>query len=247
MKDYSALDKKYFIDSSVYNCPFCNRNNIPYHIEARSSFNWSAEKECTLFIVQCGFCKRKSLHLTFFNGIINDTGGYFSIEVPEGADIDDLIFFSQPTSFFVLDARIPSEIRELISEAEGCLKMNYLTGASACTRKSIYELLAKEKAVGDDYETKIKSLKSKYPELDPMLIDVLGHIQNMTSEKVHEQSWPKWDSKNLKLILETLKTILHEIYVLPEEKKERLQAVEKLRESISGDKKLEQPNKEPAS
>ena len=180
MKDYSALDKKYFIDSSVYNCPFCNRNGIPYKVAVYAKFNWSTEKECVLFTVRCGFCKNMSLHLSFKEDLVQFDGHGDRILVPEGADIDDLIFFSQPTSFFVLDARIHAVIRELIAEAEGCLKMNYLTGASACTRKSIYELLVKEEATGQDYETKIKSLKSKYPELDPMLIDVLAAIGQCT-------------------------------------------------------------------
>jgi len=40
----------------------------------------------------------------------------------------------------------------------------------------------------------------------------------MASYKVHEQSWEKWDSGNLKLIIETVKEILREIYVLPKVK-----------------------------
>ena len=181
MKDFSELDKKYFIDSSVYNCPFCNRNSIPYHLVAHTKFNWSAEKECVLFTVRCGFCEKNSLHLSFKEDLVQYAGGLRrDILAAKGSEIDDLIFYSQPTSFFVLDARVPAKIRELITEAEGCLKMNYLTGASACTRKSIYESLVKEEATGQDYETKIKSLKSKYPELDPMLIDVLAAIGQCT-------------------------------------------------------------------
>lgn len=41
--------------------------------------------------------------------------------------------------------------------------------------------------------------------VDETLSDVLGHIQDMTSDKVHEQSWPKWDSPSLTLIIETLR------------------------------------------
>ncbi len=73
------------------------------------------------------------------------------------------VFYSVPTSFFVMDARIPGIVRELITEAEGCLKMDFLTGASSCARKAIYELLVIERAEGADYETRIKSLKPKYP------------------------------------------------------------------------------------
>jgi hypothetical protein len=59
----------------------------------------------------------------------------------------------------------------------------------------------------------------------------------MTSDKVHEQSWDKWDSGNLKLIIETLKTVLYDIYVLPEIKKERSIVIQKLQQNIKKDKK----------
>lgn len=142
-----------------------------------------------------------------------------------------------PTSFFVIDARIPKIIRELITEAEGSVKMNYLTGASACCRKAIYELTVIEKAEGSDYEGRIKFLKKKFPGVDPELFDILCHIKDMTSDKVHEQSWDKWDSKHLTLFLETLKAILHEIYVVPDEKKSRSSKVQGLLQKVKGKQK----------
>jgi len=152
-------------------------------------------------------------------------------------DIDSKIFYSVPTSFFVMDERIPRVIRELITEAEGCLKMNFLTGASACMRKAIYELLIIEKAEGTDYEGKIKFLKSKHPNVDPSYFDILSHIKDMTSEKIHEQSWDKWNARYLRLIIFTLRAVLHELYVLPQMKAGRAQAIQTLRESIVMDKK----------
>ena len=157
-----------------------------------------------------------------------------------GIDIDSYIFYSAPTSFFVIDSRIPRIIRELITEAEGCLKMNYLTGASACTRKAIYELLVLEKAEGETYESRIKSLKKKYSDSDPNLFDILSHIQDMTSDKIHEQSWDKWDSDTLKFVNETLKTILYEIYVQPKIMKERLIKVQELKSEAFRDKTKKQ-------
>lgn len=155
----------------------------------------------------------------------------------EDIDIDSKIFYSVPTSFFILDNRIPRVIRELITEAEGCLKMNYLTGASACMRKAIYELLVHEKATGEDYENRINSLKKTHPETDPSLFDILSSIKDMTSEKVHEQSWDEWNSPTLQFIIETLKTVLHDIYVIPQIKKERYVNIQKLKEKIQKDKK----------
>jgi len=115
--------------------------------------------------------------------------------------------------------------------------MNYLTGASACMRKAIYELLVIEKAEGEDYEGKIKFLKKKYPESDPNLFDILSHIQDMTSDKIHEQSWDRWDSKYLKLIIETLKTVLYDIYVIPKIKADRSKLIQEMRADLKKDKK----------
>ena len=241
MEDHSALDRKYFIDKEVFNCPFCNRNNVVYAIIDSFRFNWSKEKICHGYLAKCSSCGQVSMHLSF-DDILNRSQPFHSKDyvayrfLPD-IDIDSIIFYSQPTSFFVVDRRISRILRELITEAEGCLKMNYLTGSSACMRKAIYELLVLEKTGQGDYDSRIKSLKRLHPDSDPKLFDILGHIQDMTSDKIHEQSWDKWDSPNLKLIIETLKTVLFDIYVLPEIKKERSLAIEKLQESLKKDKK----------
>ena len=237
MQDQSELDKKYFIDEEVFNCPFCNRRNVVYIVNKDFNFNWSRDKVCCVYLIQCTSCDNVSMHLSF-QDILNRRQGFlhkgqriyrFSPDI----DIDSSIFYSQPTSFFVVDSRIHRILRELITEAEGCLKMNYLTGASACTRKAIYELLVLEKVEGEDYKSRIKSLKKKYPDTDPSLFDILGHIQDMTSDKIHEQSWDEWDSKNLKIIIETLKTVLYDIYVIPEIKKERLVEIQRLQQDVA--------------
>lgn len=236
MEDQSALDRKYFIDDTVFNCPFCNRNNVTFIIQDKFEFNWSKEEECYGYLVECTSCHRRSMHLSkkaLLRQLTYSSRGYlFKPDI----DIDSHIFYSQPTSFFIVDRRIPRVLRELITEAEGCMKMNYLTGASACMRKAIYELLVIEKAMEGDYTNRIKSLKKAHPDSDPKLFDILSSIQDMTSDKIHEQSWDKWDSPNLKLIIETLKNVLFDIYVLPEIKKARSLAIERLRESLKKDK-----------
>ena len=169
------------------------------------------------------------MHLTFQE--LQDKEFPYS-RFKENVDLDQAFFYSVPTSFFVVDSRIPRVLRELITEAEGCAKMNYLTGASACTRKAIYELLALQGAKGENYDDKITNLRAKHPAVDSELFEIIGHIKDMTSDHVHEQSWIAWDSKHLQLFLETLKAVLHEIYVVPEEKKERASAVRALREQL---------------
>ena len=65
-------------------------------------------------------------------------GSYMINSFSDEIDIDSSIFYSVPTSYFVIDKRIPKIIRDLITEADGSLKMNFLTGSSACMRKAIY-------------------------------------------------------------------------------------------------------------
>lgn len=232
MADHSYLDQKYFIDDKTYNCPFCNRHNVVYTIVDAFQFDWGESKKCYGFITKCSSCQKTSMHLTW-DRIVDLSYLYLLLAGENKYNIDSYIFYSVPTSFFVLDERIPKEIRELITEAEGCMKMNFLTGASACMRKAIYELLVLERCDEDSYDNKIKSLKTKYKDIDESLFDILAHIKDMTSDKVHEQSWDKWDSGKLKLIIETLKEVLHEMYVIPAEKKERQIKIMQLRETVS--------------
>jgi len=237
--DQSHLDAKYFIDPHVYNCPYCNRRHVSYSISHVSYFHWTRDKACFIYTVRCQSCEQESMHLSFEDLITLKDGpqllrGTYRITFRQNEDIDSKIFYSVPTSFFVLDDRIPRTIRELITEAEGSRKMNFLTGASACARKAVYEFLVKEKAEGEHYEDKIKWLKGRFQNVESELFDVLGHIQDMTSDKVHEQSWPKWSSPNLTLIIETLKAVLHEVYVVPQERAGRSSKIRELLQQVRG-------------
>ena len=125
----------------------------------------------------------------------------------------------------MLDERVPKVLRELLTEAEGCLKSNYLTGASACARKIIYELAILNKGEGDNYEDRIKSLKAKHPEVEPAFFDTLLTIQQVTSTKVHENSYDGWEAKHLRIILTALADVLHELYVVPALRSDRRKAI----------------------
>jgi len=231
MTDQSHLDLKYFIDPSVYNCPFCNRRHISYSNLDRQKFDWSDSKKCWIWTIDCDSCRKVSMHLTY-EDLQNPRTA--NIRFRSDIDIDSHIFYSVPTSFFVVDSRIPKIIRELITEAAGCIKMNYMTGASACTRKAIYELLVLQKVEGEHYDDRIMELKEKHTQIDPEMFDILAHIQDMTSDNVHEQSWDKWESGPLTLILETVKTILHEIYVVPNEREVRKKNIRDLKAEVGG-------------
>jgi hypothetical protein len=174
MPDMSHLDQHYFIDHQTFNCAFCNRNNVPFQLLGVVHFDWSNTKECYAYFTRCSYCRKISMHLsydklytTYAHESITpitaskdvltyrNSADFMRFEQSEvevddegirfpSIDLDDRIFYSQPSSFFTLDTRIPRVIRELITEAEGSLKMGFLTGASACMRKAVYELLILE-------------------------------------------------------------------------------------------------------
>jgi hypothetical protein len=237
--DNSQLDNNYFIDQYVYNCPFCKRGNVTYIVENRKIFDWTDEKPCYIYIAACGSCGNRSMHLTFedinYQGLGYANRNRFAIE--EGEDLDSKFFYSVPTSFFALDKRIPKVLRLLFVEAEGCLKSNYLTGASVCVRKIIYELAILENAIGDNYDERIKSLKEIRSDVEPEYFDTLLTIQQLTSDKVHEDSYDGWESSHLKLLLSTLGEILTLMYVIPEMRKEKRIAILNLKQKLTGDDK----------
>ena len=126
MEDQSYLDTKYFIDETVYNCPFCNRRNVVYENVNMFQFDWNEEKICYAYLVKCSSCNNVSMHLSYSN-LIQQDSAYRYRPFKRDIDIDSYIFYSVPTSFFVMDTRIPRIVRELITEAEGCIKMNLLS------------------------------------------------------------------------------------------------------------------------
>ena len=239
MPDQSHLDERYFVDETVYNCPFCNRRHVSYSIYGEQQFDWTQDKKCYVYFVRCHSCKNRSMHLSYE---ILDTHSNNYDRRPNWrftsswrfkfSDIDDFFFYSVPTSFFVLDQRIPKILRELLTEAEGCLKSNFLTGASACARKIVYEMTSTEKFDGNSYENRIKSLKKKYPTVEQTYFDTLLTIQQVTSSKVHENSYDGWNSGHLRLILASIREMLHEIHVVPALREDKRKSLLKLKEEL---------------
>lgn len=246
--DESHLDKKYFIDEYKYNCPFCNRRHVSYVIEDKTNFDWTQEKECFIYLAKCKSCEMKSMHLSFSNipmEKVNFSDPREGLRFKGTTDEwDDLFFYSVPTSFFILDKRIPRILREQITEAEGSLKSNFLTGASACIRKAIYELAVLQRATAANYEERIKELKRIKSDVEPTFFDTLLTIQQVTSSKVHEQSYDGWESKHLRLILSTLTEILHAIYVVPALCEEKRKNILELKDKVLGGKEQKEPSTE---
>lgn len=273
MLDLSYKDKLYFVDESVFNCPFCKRRNISYSITDSFNFNWSLEKKCYGYIVECSDCGNESLHLSFYNlatkhnGFFSPAAEKVSVPMPGGGTfpsqrilknpdntpmaIDDAIFHKQPTSYFTIDSRIPEAIRKPLNEADNCRNNNFLTGGSACLRKAIFELLKvqnipKKDTKGKllDYDERIKLFKQKLPTEDVEYCDILSIIKGVTSDELHEDSFPDFDNPTLRLLIETTKVILHSIYIEPDEKKRARDEIGKLRQGILGKQKKSEPDGE---
>ena len=151
--------------------------------------------------------------------------------------IDNHIFYSVPGSYHVIEEHIPRILRELLDEAQGCLKSNFLTGASACVRKIVYELAQSKKAEGVNYDERIKSLKTKLPNVAPEYFDTLLTIQQVTSDKVHEESYDEWQSLHLRAIIAALIEALTEIYVIPKTREKKRAAILALKSEIEDKKK----------
>lgn len=238
--DDSDLDKKYFIDGYKYNCPFCKRGSVAYSVVDDFSFDWNSERVVYAYKIQCDSCEKTSFHLSDWNFYTN-YGSPFHFKPMlydekingsyDETSLDQLFFFHQPTSFFTIDSRINSKIRELVSEAEGCREMNYLVGASGALRKAIYEFLEHQNAEGKEYEERIKWLKSKYPQIEESYFDALAGIQGMTSQNLHESStdWEAWSNSDLQFLILVVKKILEEVYVIPENRKKDLEKINLLK------------------
>jgi hypothetical protein len=174
-QDRSYKDSKYFIDDSVYNCPFCKRRHVKYYIRQSGSFDATHKSKLYFYTAVCMDCKKTSFHLSKhlinvtpliegksilgaqedwrkmqqISELIDTTQNQFvfpgELTKKLPDELDDCFVYNLPTSSFTLDERIPKDIRSPLVEAENCLKNNFLTGASACIRKAIYKLLQNHK------------------------------------------------------------------------------------------------------
>ena len=96
----------------------------------------------------------------------------------------------------------------------------------------MYELGVLGKVEGENYDERIKALKKIHPEVDPAFFDTLLTIQQMTSTKVHESSYDGWESKHLRIMLASLREVLHEIYVVPALRADRRKEILALKDEL---------------
>ncbi len=115
--------------------------------------------------------------------------------------------------FLTLDDQVPFPLRALLEEADGCLKMSFLTGAGACAGRTL-ELLLAEQGLGEaDRAEQILQLGKRHPAVAESFLRGLSLVTNHPSGA--------WDEARATLAIAILKAIAYEIYVLGPERKER--------------------------
>jgi len=115
--------------------------------------------------------------------------------------------------FLSLDERVPVPLRALLDEADGCLKMAFLTGAGACAGRTLDLLVSEQGVGGGDRSEQIQQLGKKQPAVADSFLRGLTLVMNNPSGA--------WDEGRVTLAIVILKAIAYEIYVLGPERKER--------------------------
>ena len=115
--------------------------------------------------------------------------------------------------FLTVDDQVPLPLRALLDEADGCLKMSFLTGAGACAERTLDLLLSEQGVAGSDRAEQILQLGKKHPAVAESFMRGLSLVTNHPSGA--------WDEPRATLAVAILKAIAYEIYVLGPERKER--------------------------
>lgn len=115
--------------------------------------------------------------------------------------------------FLTPDERVPMPLRALMDEADGCLRMSFLTGAGACAARTLDLLLTEQGYSGTDRADQIQQLGKKHPSIGDSFLRGLSVVTSNPSGS--------WDEPRARLAIAILKAIAYEIYVLGPERKER--------------------------
>jgi hypothetical protein len=131
-----------------------------------------------------------------------------------------------PPAFLNVDPRVPAGVRELLVEADGCLKAGFLTGGTVCAQKAVQTLLTHEGAEGASYEARLHALSQKYPSVPQSLFALCIRAGDSPSRE-----HPVLDGDRLRVLTVALKIMLYEIYVLGPDRVERLKYLQQLLET----------------
>jgi hypothetical protein len=127
--------------------------------------------------------------------------------------------------FLIVDARVPAPFRDLLVEAEGCLRAGFLMGCTACIGRAMTSLFSLQGSQGAQRKDQLRELETKNAAAAP-LIRALSHATNITDDK-------PWEPARLTLALVTLKAVAYELFVLGPERADRFAYVGLLLEGFS--------------
>lgn len=232
-------NKKRIINAQQHNCAHCGTKGANYYDIKFIVIDDIKDKKLGLLSIRCKCCKKITTHL--IKDIHDHANNFSLIDSSESMTsfmfhghiyyltknidcLDNNIIMSIPTPTFIIDADIPKKLRDPLIEAGKCVKENALVGASACVRKAIYEFLLMEGATGDNYDEKIKSIKGNWAHLSDYL-DVLKGIKGVVSDQVHEDSFEAFASDEIKYYVDVLEEIFREVYVIPQQRQDRKNAI----------------------
>jgi hypothetical protein len=134
--------------------------------------------------------------------------------------------------FLTMDRRIPEQIRRLVDEADGCANMSFAVGGSSCVRLAIRQAFEVESVGTDDFHAAMVELREKHPSVAPTLFQVIDRL-GAGDEPLQ--------SDTLRALIVTFKAVLHEMYVLGEERRETLAYLSELLRALDADKSLPKP------
>ena len=130
-------------------------------------------------------------------------------------------------AFLTVDQRAPAAVRELLVEADGCLKAGFLTGGTVCAQRAVQTLLQHENAEGASFEARLHGLSQKFPSVPQSLFALCIRLGESSGKEP-----PALDVERLKVLTVALKIMLYEIYVLGPDRTERLKYLQQMLEGI---------------
>jgi len=133
---------------------------------------------------------------------------------------------SSAPAFLTIDSRSPASVRELLLEADGCLKAGFLTGGTVCAQRAIQALIQHENVDGASHEAKLHALGKKYPSAPQSLFALCIRLGDSSSK-----GDTSLEADRLKVLTVALKILLYEIYVLGPDRADRLKYLQQMVEA----------------
>ncbi len=133
---------------------------------------------------------------------------------------------SPAPAFLTIDSRSPAAVKELLLEADGCLKAGFLTGGTVCAQRAIQALIQHENVDGPSHEAKLHALAKKYPSVPQSLFALCIRLGD-ASGKDHSAL----EADRLKVLTVVLKIMLYEIYVLGPDRADRMKYLQQMVEA----------------